>query len=136
MYLSINNSLTQAGFKLTDTQLVIARDGQGFRFKWRDWSIDTNTVIPLVKRSRKSRPSLPIAADLSSSTHMSLLDTHSDSQSRRCNAETYRVSHIGGILAVVLYHNFIPGLLRISYQFFHSNIEHYYVILLLLLVVV
>ena len=75
MYLSINNSLTQAGFKLTDTQLVIARDGQGFRFKWRDWSIDTNTAISLVKRSRKSRPSLPIAADLSSSTHMSLLDT-------------------------------------------------------------
>ena len=75
MYLSINNSLTQAGFKLTDTQLVIARDGQGFRFKCRDWSIDTNTSISLVKRSRKSRPSLPIAADLSSSTHMSLLDT-------------------------------------------------------------
>ena len=75
MYLSINNSLTQAGFKLTDTQLVIARDGQGFRFKCRDWSIDTNTAISLVKRSRKSRPSLPIAADLSSSTHMSLLDT-------------------------------------------------------------
>ena len=82
MYLSINNSLTQAGFKLTDTQLVIARDGQGFRFKWRDWSIDTNTVIPLVKRSRKSRPSLPIAADLSSQTHMSLLDTPTVRQMR------------------------------------------------------